>query len=143
MTELMTTQLWEAIRHFRPDSKLDKWGDPFKMSSRLIFALDNLREYIGKPIYVHCAWETRNSGWHPFGNAVDIHIEGLHVVDQFLAASRFDSFNGIGVYSWWRNKGLHLDNRPYSTRLQGDSRWGSPKAGVYVPLNRKFLKGLK
>jgi len=144
MIELMTPQLWEAMRHFRPDSKLDKWGDPFKISSRLIFALDNLREYVGKPIYVHCAWEPRDKGgWHPSGNAVDVHIKGLHVVDQFLVASKFDSFNGIGVYPWWRSPGLHLDDRPHSTELQEDSRWGSTKAGVYVALSWKFLKGLK
>ena len=144
MTELMTPQLWKAIRHFRPDSPNDKWGDPYKMSHRLIFTLDNLREHVGKRINVHCAWESRNTGgWHPSGNAVDIDIEGLHVVDQYLAASRFDSFNGIGVYPWWRNPGLHLDDRPYSTKLQEDSRWASTSAGIYVPLDWEFLKGLK
>jgi len=65
------------------------------------------------------------------------------VVDQFLVASRFDGFNGIGVYPWWKNKGLHLDDRPHSTKLQEDSRWGSPKAGVYVPLTWRFLKSLR
>lgn len=131
----MTPEEWESLDYF---SEYEKWGDPSKMKLSIVRAMDDLRGYVGKPIHIHCGWENRTTGVHPDGIAVDFHIEGMHVIDQFLAASRFDAFNGLGVYLWWNNPGLHGDTR--QNKLTSDSRWGSVKKGQYVPLDRIFFE---
>lgn len=133
----MTHDDWEKIKYFTPD---EKWGDPKMMDQDLIFGLDRLREFIRLPIHIHCGYEKRvDGGWHPTGRAVDIHIEGLHPMEQFLAASRFSVFNGIGVYLWWTSPGLHLDTRPF-TGIAYRAVWGSTAKKVYCPLNTDFLR---
>jgi uncharacterized protein YcbK (DUF882 family) len=129
--------MWEQIRHFTP---AEKWGDPYAMDLDLVLALDQLREDTGRRVVVHCGREDRPSGWHPTGRAVDIHINGMDLVDQYLAAERYPAFTGIGVYPWWNNPGLHLDTRPLETGQQG-ARWGSTGEGVYVPMDSHFLMG--
>lgn len=141
MQATMTEELWKQIRYFPIDSKIDKWGDPLKMSSNLVFTIDAFRHYVGRPVYVHCGWELRDTGWHPSGNAVDCHVKGMSLVDQFLAASRFDRFNGIGIYKYWRNPGLHLDDRPHRLKRDIDARWICLRKGEYVSLNaNNFIK---
>jgi uncharacterized protein YcbK (DUF882 family) len=131
----MTPQQWTTIRHFTPK---ENWGDPAKMHYELLQALDRLRNFVGRRVIVHCGFEVRAKGWHPKGRAVDLHIEGLHPMEQFIAASRFKEFNGLGVYLWWHSPGLHLDNRPlpfYKPR----ALWGSTSEGVYVPFDTDFF----
>ena len=127
---------WEMIKHFTKD---ENWGNSEKMSLTLVYTLDRLREYIGKPIVIHCGYELRDTGGqHPLGNAVDCHCEGIHLVDFFLAASRFTEFMGIGIYLNWENPGLHLDVRAEHKRAQ----WGCFTSKKYVPLNKEFLMKL-
>lgn len=131
----MTPALWRKVNHFKPS---EKWGDPNEMNSRLIFELDAFRAYIKKPIIIHCGFERRyqNRGQHPIGTAVDCHIHGLSLIDQFIAACRFQ-FVGIGVYPCWNFPGLHLDMRinvPYR------QLWGSTVPRKYVKLNKEFFK---
>ena len=137
----MTPKLWEQVKHFRPDGP-DVWGDPHQMAASIVFGIDRYRKYIGRPVNVHCGWEYRASGgWHPNGCAVDVDVEGMHVIDQYLAAERFDEFNGIGVYPNWNNPGLHLDTRPHK-KTGIDSRWGCLESGVYVKLDKEFFKSI-
>ena len=141
MSDLMTPADWKEIKHFTPQ---ENWGDPFKMLKQYILGLDKLRAYVGRTISVHCGYEPRPTGQHPTGCASDIHIQGLHVVDQFLAAQRFAEFTGIGVYPDWTQPGLHLDSRmllPDAARqiwgcnqLNGEQR--------YCHLDGSFLKSI-
>lgn len=130
----MTPQQWARIRHFSPT---EKWGDPARMNFELLQALVRLRQYVKRRIIVHCGYDDRPTGYHPKGRAVDLHIEGLHPMEQFLAAQRFKDFSGIGVYLWWNSPGLHLDNRPLRF---GEPRaiWGSTGPRQYVEFDMAF-----
>ena len=133
----MTAGLWGTIEHFTPG---EKWGNPEKMETRVVYELDALRRYVDRPIHIHCGFEERTTGgYHYYGMAVDFHIEGMHMVDQFLAASRFDGFNGLGLYPYWNKPGLHVDCRSKQQRYFADARWLSPSKGAYVPLDRETL----
>ncbi len=103
------------------------------MNSELIERLYRLRRYIDREIIIHSGYRKGDSGQHGKKKAFDIHIEGLNVIDQYLIAERF-GFNGIGVYPYWNNPGLHIDVR------NQHARWGRNKAGMYVKLDQIFLK---
>jgi uncharacterized protein YcbK (DUF882 family) len=127
---------WNRLRYFDPT---ENWGQPDGMDWTLLQALEELRQFIGQKIIIHCGKEPRPRGWHPTGRAVDLHIEGLDLLSQWLAAARFTAFHGIGVYTWWTHPGLHLDTRPL--RHQGPiSRWGSTAPGKYVPIDAAFIQ---
>lgn len=130
----MTKMMWGKIDNFIP-SEFGCIG----MDGILIYTLQEMRKYVGKPIHIHCGYEKRKTGYHPLKCACDLHIAGLSVVDQFLVASRFDNFNGIGLYKWWKSPGLHLDTRP-KCKIAFDARWMSVERGKYLPLNAKNLK---
>jgi hypothetical protein len=132
----MTPEDWERLRYFDPS---ERWGQPDGMDFYLLQGLEALRRDCGRKIVIHCGKEARPRGWHPTGRAVDLHIEGLDLLSQWLAAARFPVFTGLGVYTWWHNPGLHLDTRP--TAHQGPiARWGSTAPGVYVPLDAAFIR---
>lgn len=135
MSYPMNLVLWQKINDFTPD----EFGCE-DMDGILIYTLQQMRRFVGRKIIIHCGYEKRSSGYHPKKCACDLHIDGMHVVDQFLVANRFSNFGGIGVYSWWNSPGLHIDTRPANHKLNYDARWGSLKKGEYVPLNRKFFK---
>ena len=132
----MTPGQWAKIRHFTTH---EKWGDPARMNLELIQALDRLRKYVGRKIIIHCGYDDRPTGWHPKGRAVDLHIDGLHPMEQAIAAARFREFTGMGVYLWWNNPGLHLDNRPLKF---GEARalWGSTARQAYVAFDLAFFQ---
>lgn len=139
---LMTENDWNNIKYFSPH---ENWGDWTKIYKKLIYTLDKFREYLGKPIIINCGYSTTghtSKSFHYKGMAVDIHIKNMHVVDQFLAAERFDEFNGIGLYPNWHNPGLHLDIRPKTAKKNYDARWlGIIKNGkmTYVSLSWKNI----
>lgn len=118
----------------------ENWGDADQIDARLVYALYDIRRYVRKKIIIHCGYEPRPKGYHPQYLAVDFHIEGMHVVDQFLVCSRYDAFNGLGLYYWWSNPGLHGDTRPSRLNYLPESRWISTSSGVYVPLSWDNLK---
>lgn len=101
---------WTKIKYF----KESEWGDVSKLEPNLIYLLDEFREFVGKPIVIHCAYDknghTTNSQ-HYLGKAVDFHIKGMNWRDQYYAAVRFGKWTGIGVYPDWNNPGLHCDIR--------------------------------
>jgi len=122
---------WHLVRHF----KAIEFNKPEYMDEDLIFELDTLREFLGRPIKISASFaESGHSkdSQHYKGFAADIKCEGLHPIDFFVAALRF-KFNGIGLYPW----GIHVDTRIL--------RNGEYKAfwcqigGVYKPLNRANL----
>jgi uncharacterized protein YcbK (DUF882 family) len=133
----MTPEQWETIKYF---DQTEKWGDPAKMDYQLLQGLDALRKYVDREIIIHCGYEERASGgWHPMGQAVDLHINGLHPMEQYIAATRFQVFTGLGIYLWWNNPGIHLDNRPLDI-IKRRSVWGSPQKNKYVGLDQDFIR---
>lgn len=106
----MTHDEWRELIWF---SSAEDWEDADKMSFELLVKLDALRCYIGHPIIIHCGYASKGhskNSMHYTGQAVDIHIVDISIVEAWLAAERFD-FGGIGVYPRWGNPGLHLDVR--------------------------------
>jgi uncharacterized protein YcbK (DUF882 family) len=139
----MTFMDWEQLTHFKPVGTQDRWGNPNLMDRELLFALEDLRNYTGRAIHIHCGYDKRDTpSWHEHGKAVDLHIEGLSVIDQFIAASRIDSFNGMGLYFWWNNPGLHLDTRPKTGQHMVNALWLSPTRGKYIPLTESNLRAI-
>ena len=131
----MTVEDWGAIRFFKPN---ENFGNPMEMDYDLIYGIDLLRQYIKKPIIIHCGYEKRSgSSYHNTGEAIDCHCKDINLIDFFIGASRFACFRGIGIYPNWNNPGLHLD-----TRRDGDFRalWTSFAAGKYLSLNNETLK---
>jgi len=133
----MSAADWGAVA---PEfDRQEKWGDPDKIDARLVCTLSDIRRYTGRRIFIHCGWELRGSGWHPKHRAVDFHLEGLHPVDQFLICSRYDQFNGLGIYFWWNRPGIHADTRPSHLTHLPEARWVSISQGEYLPLTWENL----
>lgn len=142
---LMDENDWESVKPFF--RREENWGDPSKIHRELVFGLYLLRKFVGRPVVILCAYETKGhtGRYHSMGMAADICIKGMNAVDQFIAASRFDVFNGIGVYPHWRPQGgLHLDIRPKAGSSDADARWLRDRDGVYRPLTwENILKEMK
>ena len=126
---------WDNIRHFHKS----EFNGPDLLIPKLIYTMDELRNYIGRRIHIHCDYEKRDKGYHPLGMAIDFHAEGMHFFDLFLACTRFDQFNGIGVYPDWNNPGVHVDVRPKIDDYQCDSRWLCVDKN-YIQLNTENIK---
>lgn len=130
----MNYSMWNSINDFTPD----EFG-AVDMNGILIFTIQEMRKYVDRKVIVHSGYRPGDKGYHPLKMAADIHIEGLHVIDQYLVAERFDAFNGIGVYPLWKRPGLHLDVRP-NGKLGFDARWGRFEPGNYVKLSYDFFR---
>jgi hypothetical protein len=130
MSYSMTKTLWEKIDNFIPR----EFGC-VDMDGILIYTLQEMRKYVKRKMIIHCGYEKRKTGYHPLKCACDLHVENMHVIDQFLIASRFDNFNGIGIYPW----GLHLDTR-LKNKTAYDARWISVKKGEYLSMTADNLK---
>jgi len=103
---------------------------------RLIVLLTDLNAYVGNKLYVHCLYDEDRDpqNLHRLGLACDGHIQGMHLIDQFICISRFP-FKGIGLYTAWNHAGFHVDIR--NKRI--GARWGCMLKGEYVALNKQFL----
>lgn len=126
---------WKKIKHFKPS----EFSEPNKMEPLLIHCLDRLREIVKQPIIVHSSFRAGDTGTHGRGEAVDIHIKGLNVVDQFLIAEKTRLFSGIGVYPFWNNPGLHLDVRELKLN-QAAARWLRDERGIYLAITAETLR---
>ena len=137
-TPMQNANTWTWIDHF---TRHENWGDADLIDARLVLGLDQIRKYVGKKIVIHCGYEMRPQfSWHSHYRAVDVHIDGMHVVDQFLVFSRFGIINGIGVYPCWNSPGCHIDTRPTDKKFDFNSRWICFKSGEYKPLTWEHLK---
>lgn len=85
----------------------------------LVFALEQLRDIVQKPIIVHSAYRCPeknaavggvSQSQHMLGNAADINIPGLTVQEMYDAAMQVPAFKGggIGVYD---TNFIHVDVR--------------------------------
>jgi len=127
---------WSKVKYFK---RTEAWGDPDKINPLLVYSLDALREFTGRAIIINNAYRPDDPGTHGNGDAADVVIVGLSVIDQFLMAERTRLFSGIGVYPFWNRPGLHLDVRSLQPHQHGP-RWGRNAAGIYVALNWEFLR---
>lgn len=123
------------LKHFRPEEPGWK-GNFHKVNGLLLLLLDALREEIGYPFVIHCAYETSGhspKSQHYIGNAVDFHIEGLPFpeavirMEEALERLQVADRVGLGLYPCWYNPGFHLDVRNDGKR----ARWGRIK-GDYL-----------
>lgn len=134
---------WSRVRHF---AKREWRTDPNKVDPQLVYLVEQFRVYVNRPVRIHVAYETKGhteGSDHYTGKAVDLHVEGLDLLNQWIAAERFP-FMGIGLYPFWKDQGLHLDvGKPVkSFLLDGGRRWWRDKNGVYQPLDRRFIASL-
>ena len=137
MGQKMTPELWQASTYFKES---EAWGNPGMMARELIEALNAFRDHVGRPVIVHCGTQGAHvqNSYHYRGEAVDIHVDGMNVIEQFLAASRFTAFRGLGLYPYWNNPGLHLDCRTLTYNAPR-ARWLRDKAGNYVNITPATL----
>ncbi len=144
-TPMLTLDAWRHINNFQPEGSVDNFGDPWGMDYRLIETVDAMRDYAGVPFFVHCGMEPRAAGYHPEGMALDGHFQGLHPLEMFEIAQRFDRLNGIGVYMYWNWQGkicggIHVDTRPKRLGRDFDARWGCFEKGQYVKIDIGFIR---
>lgn len=96
------------------------------LNLRLVHALQELRDIIGKPVKVSsgCRCPARNravggvrNSQHLIGNAADIKVDGLTGQDLLEVAQQIDAFyyGGIGKYTTW----VHVDVRGTMARWSG------------------------
>lgn len=134
---MATKDVWEKLRHFRPDSKIDNFGDVDAISGELLFMLDDFRNFLGVPVIVlrgvsPKGMHSKNS-YHYIESgacAVDVAIPEFAgtPIDLLISAFRFP-FSGVGFYPDWtyqgkQAKGLHLDTRPF--------RWDADETKNYT-----------
>lgn len=123
------------VKHFTRDEKNDLgkicWGDPDKINPKLIFLLDEMRDFAGIPFKINYGTQGVHSptSQHYYGNAIDGYFPGITIKEQFMIAIRFP-FTGIGLYPCWNNPGLHLDVRPQSYK----ALWWRDSGGAYQPV---------
>jgi hypothetical protein len=165
---MATQETWDSVKkYFRPDSKVDKWGDPNAISDAHLFRLYDFRVYLGMPIYVTAGVKTSGHAKKSYhyretdnsGNvirqpcATDIIIPDYEnsPFDLIMDACRF--FNGIGYYPHWKFSGitfggLHVDSRPHGLDADGTlnykrAQWmgiiGENGKQRYIPLTFENL----
>ena len=133
-----TVDTYRTLRHF---SIGERWGEPLQMDVDFLLALDEARQRIGRPFHIHSAFRPNAvapSGRlsnHALGLAADLHIDGLCVVDQFLAVERIGIPFEIGLYPHWPRPGLHLALQA----APSEDRWIRFGRDQYMPLNAEQL----
>ena len=142
-----TVRDWDTIKHFRRE----EWvKDPDKVLWQTVVLLDQMRGDCGHPIIIHVAWDdsghvgdsSHYNSARPFASAVDFHIEGMSLLDQWLFTERYP-WNGIGVYPFWANPGLHCDLRILSNdHPHLGKRWWRNEHGIYEAFSREMLEVL-
>lgn len=90
----------------------------YRVSPRLLELLDQLRENVGGPLELSCAYRCSahnaavggvENSQHVLGNAADIIVPDWLTIDEFLWYTQQLPFDGRGVY---RNSGfVHCDVR--------------------------------
>lgn len=122
-----------------------KFCYPDKLDNRLIMGMYQYEDWIWKQypfarVVIHNDWaETGHlpDSQHYLGKACDFHVDGVPLVDAWLACERVVKFTGIGIYTDWKTPGLHADVRDEDVR----ARWWR-KDDVYVAADRWLLAAL-
>jgi uncharacterized protein YcbK (DUF882 family) len=132
---------WTLVKHF----KRAEWvKNPDAVVPELVYLVDGLRDYVGRPVVIHVAFDDAGhveDSAHYMGAAVDLHVQGLSLMDQWLAAERFP-FLGVGLYPFWEHPGLHLDVRRVGAEHGPGRRWWRDKQGQYQPFTADFIRSL-
>jgi uncharacterized protein YcbK (DUF882 family) len=134
------------LKHFHPEEKGWK-GNFHKVNGLLLLLLDALREEIGCPFVIHCAYETSGhspKSQHYLGNAVDFHIEGLPFLEAMgrmeraLENLQVSDRVGLGIYPHWLHPGFHLDVRGLRARW-GRFDYGLSRGYVSYEVARRWV----
>lgn len=142
----MSDSDWSKLKYM---TKKDNWGDPAKMSKNLVYNLENLRIFVGKPLTLTCPAYTPGNGHsqnsqHYFGNAADWTVKGLSILNMYILAERFN-FTGIGLYPNNGNPFVHTDVRETDC-MNVQCRWiavpgGSGAGGwTYLEMSEENLR---
>ena len=127
---MASQKVWDSLEHFKPDG-IDNFGDPEAIDERLLYYLDDFRNFINTPIIVTSGVRPDVPGKKSFhyrkhgACALDCVIPDYNksIIELLIDVTRFP-FKGIGFYQGWTFKGketigLHLDTRPGNV----GSRW--------------------
>lgn len=109
---------WTELRYF---SRQEFMPGADKSAKALRFLIDDIRHALGKPVILHCVWAPAGhapKSYHYTGQAVDFHIQGLDLREQYGILSSFREIGGLGFYPEWNNPGWHADIRAGGKRLE-------------------------
>jgi len=128
----------------KPWSEIKRQPLPPEVDARLGILLTKIDDFCGGMLYVHRLHDphTRPTSQHFFGRAADIHILGMHVLDQFVLAERF-SPGGLGVYPkdvWTYTPGLHVDVRSTDVGRRWAYRGDGEGGRIVMPIGKLFFK---
>ena len=124
----MTVADWNMMKHFARAEV----NEPMQMDQELMFKLDAMRTWVGKPFHIHSSYEIDGhavDSLHPHGKAVDGHFEELTAIEQYIIAEQFN-WGGLGFYPTWNNPGIHVDTRIIA-RGEKAARWWRDERGIY------------
>jgi len=139
---IKTTSLFHVVPYF---NEKENWGDHTKVSGLLVLALVQIRELVGSPFKINCAFDTKGhatKSQHYVGNAVDGVFTKISFpvaivrVEKALQALQLDTRMGLGIYPQWRTPGFHFDVRGMRARWG----WLDGKQAPY-PKVRAFAMG--
>ena len=136
---------WSTIRHFKREEFIK---NPDLVSWDTVQLMDEMRSAVNKEVVIHVAWDDSghvfDSGHYTltreYATAVDYHVVGLSLLDQWLFAERFP-WSGIGIYPFWNQPGIHVDLRLIGREHSHlGRRWWRDADGVYQPLSKDLFK---
>lgn len=119
----MDKNIWDIVKKYF--NKNENWGDPEKINGLLLLTLFNIRDIIGVPFHINCAYELNGhekNSQHGLGNAVDGYFDGLDIkfqiikLEQVFKLLQIEDKIGFGFYLDWHTPGIHLDVRGSKAR---------------------------
>lgn len=132
-----------SYKYFKPDSKVDNFGEFYNIDPALLRRADELREAIGHPVFVTSGYRRGDPNAHGKGLALDLICPGVPLMEFYKAAEKLD-FSGLGVYPHWKWKGTMVGGLHVDIWIAG-RRWMGirPKADaeqIYIRLSPENLK---
>lgn len=113
-------------------------GDASKLDGNFLFQFDCMMYdlFIDRGLNVHCGFELSghiSNSFHYRGLAFDFDLkkpellkEDFILIDNYFSKRQIKI--GLGLYTWWNNKGFHLDigGRDHTVK------WISNKKGLFL-----------
>ena len=135
---------WTRVKHFK---RIEWVKDPDLALPDLVYIMDEMRSVAGAPFIIHVCFD--DSGHEPnsahfatkrdFAYAVDFHIHGWSLMDQWLFIEKWPIM-GLGIYPFWKNPGLHIDLRRHSLEHPTlGRRWWRNEQGEYLSFNKEMI----